>query len=488
MSRRAVSTARVDIRGVRGLRETASGLFGNLKMLVSARRAGAGAADSSMSTTRRLPSVLFALLVTVPMWQCLSPVTECDLFTCDGCCDAKAQCHHLAQADPLNCGSGGQQCVACASGLVCTSGQCTPIGGWKDAGPSDGGNPDGSLPGVDAGCDQCPNRGATQCDPNQPDTVDICRRVNGCLQWTPRFQCPPGSACSQGQCSGANPDAGCTNGCPNFGAQQCDPNNPGNFQFCIQRNGCLEWSRSIPCPPGTTCDQGQCVGSSDAGCASNCPNLGARQCDPASPGAFDVCVPFGGCLVWSPPLNCFNGGTCVNGQCQAPGPDSGFCQNPCPFQGFQQCTSSNGGEVCMPDPSGCLSWQQFVCSSTETCNNGQCVASVDAGPVPVGASCAANTDCANGFCITPWPNGYCTTQCSSQSPCPGSATCVSDPTGNGVCLAGCNSPWQGQDVCRSGYLCYGNPTTLDGGVCGPNCHLIPTCGPTSTCTDAGYCQ
>ncbi len=379
-----------------------------------------------MHRSRLLPPLCLLVVSSIPVvqCQCLTPVAECDLFTCDGCCDSQGLCHPFGGEDDHHCGINGVTCVDCvsAAGTCGSNGVCEPLGDRDGGAGIDAGTP------VDAGCDECPRRGVRQCDPNIPNTVDVCRRRNGCLRWVPGFQCSPGSSCDRGECLSNVPDAGVI---------------------------------------------------SDGGCLGNCPFLGASQC--VGSGGFQFCLNLNGCLMWAPPLPCPPGSTCTQGLC-APSPDGGGCSNQCQFPGQSQCTGSSSGETCSFDPNGCLVWQAFACASTEVCSGGSCVSAADAGPENVGGACSTDQDCGGGFCITQAPGGYCSQFCSSTQPCPTGSIC-SGVAGPGLCFSSCFPVGTGQANCRTDYVCYG----IAGGICLPACQFVQ-CPPGTSCSDAGYCQ
>lgn len=108
----------------------------------------------------------------------------------------------------------------------------------------------------------------------------------------------------------------------------------------------------------------------------------------------------------------------------------------------------------------------------------------------VGNPCSTNADCPDGGrCVTSYPGGYCTRDCSAQA-CPAGSQCyVVDPSTNAkTCIASCTGPNQGQSTCRINYVCY--PDDVGGGQCLPNCRVLDVCGgtPTPTCNASGYCQ
>ena len=57
----------------------------------------------------------------------------------------------------------------------------------------------------------------------------------------------------------------------------------------------------------------------------------------------------------------------------------------------------------------------------------------------LGARCMTHSDCAQQ-CLGPstnWPGGFCTTACTTDSDCGGSARCIAED--NGVCAFSCGS-------------------------------------------------
>ena len=87
-------------------------------------------------------------------------------------------------------------------------------------------------------------------------------------------------------------------------------------------------------------------------------------------------------------------------------------------------------------------------------------------------------------CVTAWPGGYCSKNCSTTA-CPLGSTCVGSDTL--LCLSSCTGPGAGQSTCRSSYVCYDDGSGK--GVCLPRCASDPDCGTGGVCTTAtGYCQ
>ena len=85
------------------------------------------------------------------------------------------------------------------------------------------------------------------------------------------------------------------------------------------------------------------------------------------------------------------------------------------------------------------------------------------GPVAVGTACRENADCPTGlYCDRGATDGYCTTDCEKDLPCPERAVCVAvnvSATSTGGftevrrCLRSCNA----DPDCREGYACKVTP-------------------------------
>ena len=103
---------------------------------------------------------------------------------------------------------------------------------------------------------------------------------------------------------------------------------------------------------------------------------------------------------------------------------------------------------------------------------------------PVGGSCDADSECISGTydgeCITTWPGGYCSADCSNDTHCPGSSVCAKCEYSKwGRCRAVCSTA----SDCESGYLC-------NSGKCYPHCELASSsyCGEFNVCDNSsGKC-
>ncbi len=103
----------------------------------------------------------------------------------------------------------------------------------------------------------------------------------------------------------------------------------------------------------------------------------------------------------------------------------------------------------------------------------------------IGGSCTMGSCPMMGVCVTAWPSGYCTADCSTVA-CPLGSTCLDTGTSK-VCLSTCPGVGVGKSTCRTSYVCYDDGTGK--GLCLPACAGDPDCGTGGTCnTSTGYCQ
>lgn len=108
---------------------------------------------------------------------------------------------------------------------------------------------------------------------------------------------------------------------------------------------------------------------------------------------------------------------------------------------------------------------------------------VDAGPLPpqpVGGTCAADTDCQTGTCLTQFPGGYCSQDCSNGATC-ASGTCQFVPGVGQRCVQECGA----DSDCRDGYSCPIWPRVCTPAYCSGDwqCGSGKTCDPvTNICT------
>ncbi|NTX06135.1 S8 family peptidase [Myxococcus sp. CA040A] len=117
------------------------------------------------------------------------------------------------------------------------------------------------------------------------------------------------------------------------------------------------------------------------------------------------------------------------------------------------------------------------------------LAPIDDDPtLDVGASCTDDSDCAEGFCNTNFPGGYCSLVCNTTA-CPAGSKCYTvSSSGLKNCLDSCSRQvGTGQGDCRSGYVCYSDGTGI--GACQPSCIGSGlNCLAPATCRSDGFCR
>lgn len=273
--------------------------------------------------------------------------TTCSGTLCNGICTTPA-------SDPSNCGTCGTKCP---SGVPCTSGNC------------------GSA-GCQSGQVLCNGTcTSTQSDPNN---CGQCANV-----------CPQGDVCSSGTC--AVPSSACVvNGVDlPFGTVISIP--PGTCQqnVCDGKGNIISVSDNINVPASTQCATGIC----SAGVPGFIPAPAGTAC--TSGAGAGTCDGNGNCVAGCPSGQVLCSGICVNEQTNPS--NCGQCGNAC-FQGETcvggQCTCPSGQSVCgnacvneTSDPNNCGACGH-VCASGLACVNGAC------GSCPQGQS-VCNSACVN---------------------------------------------------------------------------------------------
>ena len=225
-----------------------------------------------------------------------------------------------------------------------------------------------------------------------------------------------------------------------------------------------------------TCDAatGACTLPAHAGAADGAACAADRDC------ASGLCVgePAAGALCASPCAD----GACPDGATCGRLGDYLLCLPACdaahPCAPDRVCAEALG--ACLPD---CRSG--FDCGDTLSCQpDGRCDLSPSPGG-PVGAPCAARSDCASGLCFaerdaadlqTGWSDGMCAAPCGAAACGAGTGCVVLD--GVSWCLPSCAA-----GGCRSGYAC-----SSDLALCLPDCRLGWPCGDAFVCEAAsGEC-
>jgi Carboxypeptidase regulatory-like domain len=322
------------------------------------------------------------------------------------------------EADPNGCGV-WSALAACASGQVCSGGQCQG-----------------------ACTSQC-MQGATYCSGAGYRTC--IATVSGCNDWSPNVTaCPNGQVCSGGACTAA-----CSDRCAP-GATQCSGS---GVQTCeIKPSGCRDWSDPIPCGSGKVCSGGNCTTSCTDQCAANdkrcVGNDQLQTCD----------VQASGCRDWSLPQLCPGGGSCSGNQCIT-------CTN-----GAKRCSAIGNIEQCV---SG--AWAQTA-SCAFGCSMGACVNTVNCTPGAYRCNGNAVEICNSAGSAWLWSSscavactaGLCTGGCTPGSKrCNGSNVETCDASGttwstSSMCGApGCDAS---SASCILASLTISTDTTMDGTV------------------------
>ncbi len=174
----------------------------------------------------------------------------------------------------------------CPSGATCSNGACGPR------------------------ClDECSEVGARRCA--GPRSVFVCGDANadGCREWSDAEVCPSGLVCVDGACTRA-----CRDECAKAWAESCDDAHTG-VRTCsdLDGDGCLEWGSVVSCSRGRVCAEGDCVRA----CRDECGPVDASACTPSGLAARR-CVDLNrdGCLEWGSTLPCPDGFTCQDGDCR----------------------------------------------------------------------------------------------------------------------------------------------------------------------------
>lgn len=160
--------------------------------------------------------------------------------------------------------------------------------------------------------------------------------------------------------------------------------------------------------------------------------------------------------------------------------------SPCREPGYLCYSFSNGANGCWLDPPAPAGLEGAACATGSQCvtatgpGQGFCrpATLADGGPSGFpGGECSANctgwesADSGFGF-----GNVYC-----------GDGPCIFDGVGSFFCAAACSTPFGGQDVCRTGYVCTQTNSPPIQNFCEPACSDPGGSCPVNFICDAGYC-
>jgi hypothetical protein len=385
--------------------------------------------------------------------------------------------------DDRNCGGCGLVCMA---GTHCQQGKCPPVTGGVDAGvPPDGGvRQDGGVGGPDAGTGPGSSISACSTGPGTSVCTDVYQDRANCGACGKA--CAANEYCGGGVCmplAAINCQTGLT-ACLDPSGQRlfCTmlANDPRNCGSC-----------GTVCPSGNVCTNNLCQSTGTGGAGGAGGGAGGAG---GTGGAADGGAGSSGTCPANAPTTCGAAGNqyCVNVS-TAPS-DCGICGRACtgglvcnanvcspPSQtascgGFPSCAT--GCTSFADDPRNCGNCGK-ACAAA--CDGGQCV---PFGAASFGATCNVNGECAGGMCMDKarygWPQGFCTSVCDPNLPCPGGQTCVgsSDSAGYGTCRQKCAAD---VDCGRAGFVCAA-------GACQPDCRQNPVCRNGDICDASGRCQ
>ncbi len=285
-----------------------------------------------------------------------SPIPQCGPSNCLGCC---MQDICFPGIDPLECGSGGQACQACADGgKTCEGQQCVAPCSASTCSGCCAGNQ--CLPGTAPAA--CGEHGALCADCTSVGAACVSPEAGpGGACTAPAATCNPRS-CPLGCCnaSGACVDGISVSNC-GVGGAVCQTCSPGSI--CVN-----QMCTPSPCTP-QTCPTGCCdsTGSCQSGEANAVCGTGGSACADCTSTA----------------------GTCSTSQeCLSPGQDGGACN--CPLgccDAHNQCHPGASNTQCGTNGTSCLD-----CTASATqCSYGQCEQPLDA------AVCNEQT-CPTGCC------------------------------------------------------------------------------------------
>jgi hypothetical protein len=257
---------------------------------------------------------------------------------------------------------------------------------------------------------------ATNCDDNNPCTVDTCNTETGCVHTVRTGSCEDGDYCTTGDtCVGDK----CTAGTPVTCAEdQC------NTAWCDTSFGC----RYVPKTTGTVCNDGSLCTSADKCDAGRCVGTQNVSCVDTNPCTTDYCDPIQGCMNVPNTDQCNDNNTCTENDVCSGGTCAGKAVE-CPSDG-DQCTNDVcvAGQGCdhVPHLGACN--DGVACTMNDTCGvNGACAG--------VPETCVSPNTCLVGNCLEGFGCQY--TIKADNAPCTDGTVCTSgDACQAGVCRPG----------------------------------------------------
>jgi hypothetical protein len=360
-----------------------------------------------------------------------TPVTCKPLDSCHeaGVCDPDSgACSNPVKDDGASCDDGD----VCTAGDICRSGVCGGAGAT-------------TCPALDA----CHLDGSCQAGvgcvyANAPDGT-------GCEDGD---LCTLGDSCQKGTCDSGAAKV-CTASGPCERAGSCDSTTGQCSQTALaDGTSCDDGDQ---CTRNTTCAQGACAGGAAVTCTSNDPCKLPIACDSVL-----------GCQTQNAPDGtsceegnlCTEGDSCLAGVCKAGSAKTCAALNGCHLAG--DCDPGSGLCSVRWADNGTSCDDNNGCTSTDACNNGQCVgkAVICNDPCLTDAACDPNA----GRCVgTPVADG---TTCEGDSLCASSSSCQA-----GACTTKTSKTCTALDSCHQAGACdevsgeCTQPTAYSGAAC-----------------------
>ncbi len=318
--------------------------------------------------------------------------------------------------------------------------------------------------------------GSGVCVGNQCVSTDIDNDSNNCCGYG--VSCPPGTTCQQCQCllpGGGAPPSCVDSSCPD--GKRCDFSGRCEWASCDGRR-----------------DEQSCVGANPFSyycCGLNCTllsldsaNCGACgiACGPGALCVNNVCAPAATCDPAHNNLSCLTSsgadGVCCEGVCTEVGANDqncGACGRTCPTG------ASCGFNYCGPDCSDSSCPSSMRCALTGPCEttvcsaqleNYECVGTNDAGSSYLGLCCASA--CAD-YLNDPSNCGACGQACANGSFC-SNGGCVGNPICGDVSVGtACSTSLGGRGQCCGGSCVDIEHDPQNCGACGLGCATGQIC-------------
>ena len=450
---------------------------------------------------------------------------KCTSANCSGCCTDTGECLGNMKQSKQACGSMGADCRVCLPDQLCSAGKCVHDPNSMVV-LDDGGSGDVDAGRPDSGAVSCGGRGEACCANQACNLTYVCNGRVCDLPVADAGACgavgqaccanqtctSSGAVCTNGLCANPPPDAGSLKALGEACALDRDCVDGACLVFGFLGGYCTKACTTMTdCPALSQCGINPSGVGPNNVCLRQCsmPNQspgGCRTdyiCEPHAgtsgvPVCYPKCINVSSCGVaptcdsrgfccGAPGFACCEGSTCTTGTCQ-----SGNCVTGGSGGGSGSTGggsgSTGGGSGSTGGGSGTTgggSGSTGGGSGSTGGGSGSTGGGSGSSGGAIGAACQNYAlDCAQGndVCVTNWPAGYCSKNCSFLS-CPAGSSC-STALGS-RCLQTCQ--WDGgAGGCRAGYVCdKGLVSPGSQGTCYPACPGL-ACGGGTTCQN-GFC-